>query len=285
MKRILTGLVALLLVLSLVGCATVSTEPDEQAVAYNGGAFTASTYDGYVGSSAREWFGPGDKTYVYPLGQRTFSFNGADGSERGPYDVTTKDSQVVSIAGFVTFTLTSDEKLLRAFHERIGKKYGAYKGGGPDGKGWNQFLLDYVDVTLASAMTDAGLQSDWKMLYAVPAEQTQFEQNVKASLPAQLEGALGGKYITVNAVQIKAPVVAADLQAGLTSVEAAKLAKTAQDEQNTANISKYQTFTDCAEAGVSEDTCTLIYLSDQGKVPFYPLPVGGNVNINPPVSP
>jgi hypothetical protein len=141
-------------------------------------------------------------------------------------------------------------------------------------------------VPLGSAMTDAGLQQDsWKTFFSDPAQQTLFESAVKSGLPQQINDALGGDYIKVISVQIGKPVPPQELLDGLTAVEAAKLAKTAQDEQNKANVSKYQTFTDCAAAGVSEETCTLVYLSDQGKVPFYPLPVGGNVNINPPAAP
>ncbi len=284
MKRITMALVALLLLIPIItGCSQASTEPDEQALHYKGGAFSSSKFDNCIGTSTRNFDGPGDAHYIYPAGQRTFSFTGAKGSESAPLEVTTHDSQQLAVPGFVTFTLTGDCDSLRSFHERIGKKYGAYKDGGRDGQGWNEFLLDYIDVPLQAAMNEASLNFDWQTLYSDSAAQSEFEANVKADLPEQVATALGNKdYITINAVQIGKPLPAQALLDGLTAVEAAKLVKTAQDEKNKANVSKYQTFADCREAGLTEQACMTIYLSDSGKIPFWPIPAGANVNVTPP---
>jgi hypothetical protein len=264
------------------GCSTTSTEPDEVALHYTGGSFSSKNFEKCIDASDRSVDGPGDQHYVYPKGNRTFSFTGKDGSEAGPIAVTTKDGQEVFIPGFVTFTLNTDCKTLREFHEKIGKKYEAYKDG-KDGKGWTEFLNDYVYTPLDSAMNRASLEADgWYALYSDAAVQNEFEEAVKDSLPDEVIKALGGDFITVNAVQISKPSVSDGLKKGLSAKEEARLSNDAQKELNEKSRTQYQTIADCLVTGLSEENCTLIFLSQNGAdIPFLPIPQGGAVNFQP----
>jgi hypothetical protein len=280
-KRLLIALAAVLFVFTASGCSTVSTEPDEVALHYSGGAVSSKKFKDCVGTSDRAWNGPGDQHYRYPAGQRTFSFTGAKGSERGPIAVTTNDGQEVLVPGFVTFTLNTECEALRAFHERIGIKYGAYIGGG----GWESFLNDYIYTPLDSSMNKAALDGEvkgWKKLYADSSTQTEFENLVKDALPEEVSKAIGGDdFITINAVQVSKPNVDDSLKDALRAKEEQKELRDAQEEKNKVAASKYDSFKDCRRAGIGENTCLTIYLADTGKVPFYPIPQGGGLNVQP----
>ena len=285
-KRILIGIFAALTIFSLSACSSVSTEPDEVALHYSGGSFSSKNFKGCVDTSTREYDGPGDKHYTYPAGQRTFSFTGAEGSERTPINVTT-GSQEVLIPGFVTFTLNTDCDTLREFHERVGIKYKAYNGGG----GWDSFLNDYIAVPLSSTLNEAagaietpeGQSADqnWYELYTKAEAQQEFESYVKENLPSEIEATLGSKYITVNAVSISKPDISEELKGSLAAKEKARLDNEAQEERNAVARTKYDSLSDCRAEGLSEDACVTIFLAETGKIPFYPIPQGGNLNVSP----
>lgn len=278
-KKIIAVVVAFLGLSMLTGCSSVSTAADEVALHYKGGPFSSKTFANCVGSASRDIDGPGDKHYVYPRGQRTFSFTGRAGSEIHPIVVTTKDGQNLSVPGFVTFTLKTDCKTLRDFHERVGMKYGAYKGGGPNGRGWNEFLNDYIAVPLTSSMNKASLSTGWYDLYSSSEAQAKFEEYVKDNLPAEVTKALGEDFITINAVQISKPQPSDRLTDALASAEEAKLADKAQKQKNAVARTKYDSMQDCRRSGLSENACLVIYLADSGKIPFYTVPQGSDLNI------
>lgn len=278
-KRIIVGLMALAMIVVMSSCSSVSTEPDEVALHYSGGSFSSKNFEGCIDSSNREFNGPGDTHYTYPANQRTFSFTGKEGSEAGPIAVTTKDGQEVLVPGFVTFTLDTDCKTLREFHENIGMKYKAYK----DGGGWDSFLNDYIYTPLDSAMNKAALEAPgWYPLYSNSEVQGIFEQAVKETLPDEVTKALGEDFITVNAVQISKPTVSDELKSGLSKKEEARLQNEAQKELNQKVRTQYDTIKDCLATGLDRQNCTLIFLSQNGAdIPFLPIPQGGAVNYQP----
>lgn len=286
-KRVLIAVVAIMSVFMMSSCSSVSTEPDEVALHYSGGSFSSKNFKACVDASNREFNGPGDQHYIYPKGQRTFSFTGADGSERGPMAVTT-GSQEVLIPGFVTFTLNTDCETLREFHEKVGKKYGAYK----DGGGWSDFINDYIAVPLSSTLNEAagaikpsnGQSADqnWYSLYTVSETQKQFEAYVKENLPNEIEQTLGAKFITVNSVSISKPDVGEALKKSLSAKEQARLDNEAQRERNAQVRTQYDTIKDCLDTGLDRQSCTLIFLSQNGAdIPFLPVPQGGSINFQP----
>lgn len=276
-KRIIAGVIALFMAVMITGCSTVSTEPDEVALHYSGGSFSSKNFKGCVGTSNRQMDGPGDAHYTYPAGQRTFSFTGAEGSEQGPITVTTNDGQNLSVPGFVTFTLDTSCETLRDFHEKVGMKYGAYK----DGGGWDAFLNDYIAVPLTSAMNKASLDTGWYALYSSSEAQANFEEYVKENLPGEVQKALGDNFLTINAVQISKPMPNEELTRALAQKEQAKIENEAQKERNAVARTKYDSLKDCRQSGLSESACITVYLAEQGDIPFYPVPQGGNLNISP----
>jgi len=289
MNRIIKTLIAGIVVAAMMfmtGCSSVSTEPDEAALHYSGGSFSSKNFKGCIDPSNRSVDGPGDAHYTYPVGQRTYSFTGAEGSERGPINVTT-GSQEVTVPGFLTFTLNTDCETLRKFHEKVGQKYKAYK----DGGGWDDFLFDYVDVPLNAIMNEAAgaidtpegstAEQNWYYLYTNEKAQRQFESYVKENLPAEIESTLGGEFITVNAVSIAKPGISDALKQSLAAKEQARLDNEAQKERNTIAATKYDSLAACRKAGLSEGACITVFLAESGDIPFYPVPQGGNLNISP----
>ncbi len=288
MKRIIQMIVAATLMVGLMlmgtGCSTVSTEPDEAALHYSGGSFSSKNFKDCISPSDRQYDGPGDTHYIYPAGQRTFSFTGAEGSEASPIAVTT-GSQEVLVGGFVTFTLNTDCETLRDFHEKVGMKYKAYK----DGGGWDDFLNDYIAVPLNATLNEAAgaikapegqtADQNWYLLYTKADTQRAFEEYVKANLPTEIEQTLGEDFITVNAVSISKPTVSEALKAKLSAVEEARLDNVAQKERNAQVRTQFDTISDCLKTGLDAENCTLIFLSQSGaEIPFLPIPQGGAVN-------
>lgn len=288
MKRLLVAFLAAFMLLPVfAACSTVSTEPDEVALHYSGGEFSSKKFQNCVPASKRERTGPGETYYVYPKGQRTFSFTGKAGAESKPIAVTT-GSQEVNVGGFVTFTLNTDCKVLRNFHEKVGKKYEAYKDG-KGGKGWNEFLNDYIYVPLNATLNNAAgaiktpegqsAEQNWYLLYTSDSTRKEFEKYVKENLPAEIETTLGAQFITVNAVAISKPTIDDGLKASLAQKEQNRLENEAQKEQNEKVRTQYDTIKDCLATGLDKQSCTLIYLSQNGaNIPFLPVPQGGAVN-------
>lgn len=288
MKRIAIILAGLFLALPIFSaCSTVSTEPDEVALHYSGGEFSSKKFQACVDASSRDRSGPGESYYVYPKGQRTFSFTGKQGAESNPIAVTT-GSQEVLVGGFVTFTLNTDCKALREFHEKVGKKYEAYKDG-KDGKGWREFLNDYIYVPLNATLNNAAgaikvpagasAEQNWYLLYTSDATRKDFEKYVKENLPDEIKSTLGENFITVNAVSISKPDISDGLKASLSKKEQARLENDAQKQQNEKVRTQFDTIRDCLATGLDKQSCTLIYLSQNGgNIPFVPVPQGGSVN-------
>jgi hypothetical protein len=283
-KKILVSAVVVTGVVLMSGCSGVSTEPDEVALHYKGGSASSAKFANCVAASDRNYDGPGDTHYIYPDGQRTFSFTGASGSEQGPVNVTTKDSQTLAVPGFVTFKLNTDCDTLRKFHETVGKKYQAYKDGKEGNQGWNDFLNDYLAVPLTKAMNQAALNTNWEELYSQEAKQTAFEKAVVAALPASVKKALGGDYLTILEVSISKPTPSQGLLDQLAQKEQNRLANLAQEEKNKTQNTKYLGFKQCLAAGISEQTCLTLNLAESGKVTIWPIPAGQGVVVNPPAT-
>lgn len=270
----LKPVLAIAVVVALAGCSSVSTQPDEQALHYKGGSFSSKKFADCVEPSDRQWDGPGDGHFIYPAGQRTFSFTGREGSESSPIVVKTNDSQEMSVPGFVTFELTQDCAKLREFHEQVGSKYKAFsEESGKESGGWRTFLNDYIAVPLNSSMDKAALQTDWRTLYSSADSQAEFEQYVKENLPREVQAAIGDDFLTIKAVSIETPVPSEGLRKGLEAREQAKLDNEAQKERNATARTKYDTFRDCMEV-LGEQSCLILNLAESGDVPFYPIPDG-----------
>ncbi|MFE7462312.1 SPFH domain-containing protein [Nocardiopsis terrae] len=189
-RRTTTGLAAATLALGLTACS-VSVDPDEQALVYNAGAFSSTEFDECVESGNRVYYGPGDKAYVYPGGQRTFAFNSSedDPGEMKAETVVTKDGMEMTVSGVMTFQLNPDCDTLKSFHELIAKKYDAHRS-----EGWDKLIRAYVGEPLRRALDDASTEFDWKDLYTSDEEKAAWEMRVGELFKAYTSEMGGAEY-------------------------------------------------------------------------------------------
>ena len=158
-------------------------EVHQVALAYNDGPFSPRTFDKCVPVSKREVQGPSDVAFTYPANQRTDSFTGGDGSDRGPFTVVSKDGVQLEFPGNLQFLLETECKTLRAFHEKIGNRYEAYFDG-DESRGWESRVLPlYIEQPLQTALAGAASQYNWRELYNNPAVRSKVQQTVTQALP------------------------------------------------------------------------------------------------------
>ena len=286
MKKIAAVLLAVFAMLVSSACSSITTDSDEVGLHYKGGSFSSKKFSNCVDPSNRNWDGPGDAHFYYPQGQRTYSFTGRKGSELKPILAKTSNSVNLKVAGYVTFHLNTDCKTLREFHEKIGRKYGAYSessgafSSGDLPKGWVSMLNDYLATPLNSSIDNAGLKFDWKTLAYDASAQSKFEEEVKENLPKQLNSTIS-KYLVIDSVSIQPPEPPQDLITALEASEKAKAENDAQKQKNATARTKYQSMADCKKE-LSERSCIILKLSEDGNVPFYIIPDGSGLNLGTP---
>lgn len=308
-KRVVSAIVlSAAMVFGLSACSTVNTAPDAVALHYSGGMFESQEFVACVPASTRQVNGPGEHYYYYPVGQRTFSFTGKEsGGESDPIKTNTKDSQQVSVSGFVTFELNvaieededgkMDCKQLREFHERIGYKSKAYFEGNPDfaeinvegdeknrqtgdNQEWRDFLSQYLKTPLDMVMDDNGQKFGWRELFQDQNAQNEFKSGVAEDLPNAVNTALGSsEFFSVLDVVISTPLPDQGLLDALKDTEVAKESNNAQKERNAVAKTKYDSIKECKEAGISETSCLALRALEEDKVPFYILPDGQSIQV------
>lgn len=147
MHRWARALVGVLLIgLVGAGCASVSTDADEVAIAYSGGPIQGTHYkDTFGPGSGLKWLGMNDTSYSYPTTTRNYiiSKNANEGDRAGEDFVraTTYDRIEVDWEVAVFFKLNTAK--MRSFHENVGLKFHAWNGGDcPDADmdGWDCML-------------------------------------------------------------------------------------------------------------------------------------------------
>jgi hypothetical protein len=307
--KIKKALVAIGVALGLVltsGCgALIKTDQQTQALWYEDGDFQAQVFKGCIKSATRERHGLGDTYYRYPIGDRTWSFTGRPGSDAGPITIKTRDSQEMSVVGFMQFTLTDNCEILRTFHERIGLKYGAYF---PDGEsvsdGWISFLNDYIAVPVNTVMDRGGLQHEVRSLYANSevtstscdvaqkaalkcGAQDAFKQYVQANAQGEIDRVLGIKdFLKVKLVAAESPQPSAELLDSFKKVEQGKAEAeatrskaeadgTAQAAKNRLAKQKYQEIRECV-AVLGQEACFRLELQKGPNPPQY-IPDGSDL--------
>lgn len=174
--------------LVLSSCGSASTQPDEAALIYDAGSFSSTSFQECVEPGNRAYYGPGDQSYAYPAGQRTYAFTGDEGAESGALNVTSSDQIQLAATGVLTFTLNTDCDTLRAFHEQIGRKYEAYNVDGATSPGWSEMLDIYLGQPLQRALQVAAQAYPWQGLYSDPQTRTDFENAVRDNLPDYVSG-------------------------------------------------------------------------------------------------
>ncbi len=240
-RRITGAAVMVAAAVVLAACTSVSTAPDQTALHYEGGSFSDKKYakdSGYVPPSTKEWFGPGDTTYLYPTGQRSYDATGGDGSERGPFTSMSKDNVELGTPLSVTFELKTDEQSLKLFHELIGLKYAAYVEDGQTGTsaGWTTMLNFYLGQSLDATVDRILAGYGWQEATKDPTIRKSIEDTIKAELPTLVKSKMGSDFFENWAVQVQRPVptdpkLRENIAAAQTDVAAAESAKAKADAQ------------------------------------------------------
>lgn len=189
-RRTAAAVATAALAFALTACS-VSVDPDEVAVEYNAGAFSSTTFDQCIDSGAREYYGPGDKVYVYPGGQRVFAFHNdeEEPAEMAAETVVSKDGMEMTATGNATFQLNPTCDALQSFHELIGKKYEAYTQ-----EGWNEMLVQYFGQPLRRALDDATTEFDGMELYTQDEAKAEWEDRVGVLFKEYVQEMGGGEY-------------------------------------------------------------------------------------------
>lgn len=212
-NRLALIVLAAITALTLTGCSSVSTQPDQIALHYAGGSFSSTKFAACVDPSVREMNGPGDTYYVYPTSNRTYDASAAKAAEGGPISVVSSDNAELTVPASVVFTLKTDCETLRKFHEQIGNRYRAYWGGSefedsnedsiPDG--WVTMLNFYVGKALDSVLDRQAQAYTWRALWNDPAAKTALEKSVGESLSAVVDAQMGGHYLDIAKVTVQKP--------------------------------------------------------------------------------
>lgn len=277
------ALILLAGVVLLAGCSTISTRPDEAGLHYSGGTGSDIEFKDCIGPGKKEYFGPGDNNYKYPLGDRTYEFKDAEGAERGPISVTDEAGNELLFQGVLSFRLNTDCETLRKFHDAIGLKYGASADGVEQ---WGELLDVYLGSTLESAMNDSGNSYTWQNLYADAAKRAEFVEDVKKNLPDYVEGLAKGAYFEDFTLTVQRPsldqrlkdqiadqaeaqerVNTAGREAEALGAEQAQIEKLVQIFGGWEGYIAYRNQIACENGG----TC----------IPFVPIPSGSGINITP----
>jgi regulator of protease activity HflC (stomatin/prohibitin superfamily) len=294
LKRLIVTTAAIATVVAGAGCSESLTDFQQQAIRYSGGTTQAEIFKNCQKDAKREWGDPGDVIYYYPSGQRTFTFTDDEKAARetGPLLVSTKDKQEMTVKGFITFQLTNDCKKLQGFHELIGKRLQAdFEEGKFEDPGWSAFLAQYMTVPVNSIADSIGLQYNWGELYSDASIQVKFEQGMKDKLAGAINDKIGEGVITINAVDIQRPEPSQKLRDALQQAEQAKADgnarsakveadKKVQEQETQLAVEKAKTAAQCQKAYTREQ-CLILELAADGKIPFYPIPSGGSVIVQP----
>lgn len=294
-KRSVSIAAAVMVLLAvLTGCSIGNTAPDQVALHYSAGPWDSRQFVDCTPSGTRNIDDVNDDHFYYPSGQRDFTFGGQQGADSSPLTSTTSDTQSITVAGTVKFTLnTSCEKFkdpsgkewpggrLQMFHELVANKYSAAptEDGSPMNAGWNDLLRNYIGASVDRATDNEALKYKLLDLYSSPDAKAKWEADVLKQVPDVLRLLTGGvDLFTVNAVVLQKPDIAPELQQGLTAKQAAQLRSEAVkvDQDAAANfpggIAAYQSY---------QQQQAINDAIKSGKVQILPVPSGVGVNITP----
>lgn len=303
-KRVTVAVLAFCAVLALAGCgALAQTTPDEVSLRYTGNDITyeAEKFVKCYGPSESERGGLGDHVYTYPAGQRTYEFAtliGPDGkpfqkpgTESSAIQVTALGSIPLLVSGTVTFTpnfTNADGSMncpvLQLFHEKIGRKYGAFLRGEDDSttevvegaEGWSQMLATYVGNPVERALDDATLGYDAFALSTDPTTKASWEAAAVRGIPEIMKKQSGGEFFRIDSVVLQAP------QLPQTMVDGQVAKETARQQADAAAIAS-------SAAGACDAACQQYQLNqaltkaiNDGRVQVWPVPAGANVQLPAP---
>lgn len=237
---------AAIVLVAITGCSTVKTDPDQTALHYDAGTWSATKYKNVVGASQYKRYGPGDKYFLYPVGQHSYDATGGPQSEHLPFTSSSKDSVELATPLSVTFELvTNDSATLRNFHELIGLKYQAYYEQDSSGDtkppqdikdpsgvsaGWHHMLDFYMGQSIDNTVDRVLAGYAWRDAYGSADARNAIQAAVLNELPRAVATKMQGTYFTSWAVQVQRPVptnpallkAIADNQTQIAAAQAAK---------------------------------------------------------------
>lgn len=257
------GVIAVLLLASLIFIrpTTVSTGPDQVALHYTDGAFSARRFQDCVGSSSRAWDGPGDKHYSYPKSQRNYVFG--EGGDRAPVIFVSKDGIEMSVDGVAAFLLNTDCETLQKFHDLIGNRYAAYMDStdGNGSAGWLTMLSVYISRPLETAIDRASQKYTYTELYTDPAVKAQWEADVLAQMPDLVGRQIDGEeeFFTDFAITLQKPVPPEAVKAALVGQQESVAKAKAKEAEAQAQVK-------AAEAQVAVEKAEAAKIAERIKV-------------------
>jgi len=200
---------AILLGVTLTGCATASTPPDLIALHYSGGIGSAKKFQGCLDPSSRSGFDPGDKYIGYPTRQVSYDATGGSGAESAAFTVVSKDNAELRVPVTVTFNLITTCDTLRKFHETLGARFAA--GFDPSGTsadapdGWRNLLNYVIGKPLDTTLDRVAQNYTWRQVWNDPQVKAALEKEVNANIDDLVARQAGGEFFENFNVLIMKP--------------------------------------------------------------------------------
>jgi hypothetical protein len=238
-KAVAGGILA---ALALAGCSAPSTQADEVFVHKGSGISEGHEDKGCVPAATRQinWgTGMGDDYYAYPQNQRVFDFRGVNGSDRGPFEVVSKDGQTLTIPGTLSFVLNTDCKVLQRFHDLIGNRYRAYMEDNQTGDGWTKVLNLYMAPPLDASLDRLAKQYTWNELRSDPSIKDKINADVNETIARLINQQMEGQedFFQGYSVLVTQPIAPESLVASVRSQEEAIAAAKASEAKAKADAS------------------------------------------------
>lgn len=240
-----------------------------------------------------------DSEYRYPVNSRDFQFINADGAERAPISVISKDGIQMTVAGAVYFTLNDNCDVLRKFHEQVGTTMGAQEGK-TDGNGalsdenWKKMLVKYIGVPTENALDRVTLNYTSTELIGDPTKKNEWQAAAAKQIEESIKQVTGGEpyfckpnyqpnkgddcgdfSIQLNQAQPPDQIVAANADKVAAATRAASQQAQAQTQADLIKLYGVQGYLQLQQLQLLRDAM------NKGNIPFLPLPNGGIVNYTP----
>jgi hypothetical protein len=282
------------------------TEADQVGIRYEGGALfqQAPTWKECQGRTQQHYGDAGDGTYVYFAGQRTakFSDNPADRPDFPALRVSAPSpggGQPIEmiVPATVFFTPNFDDcNTLRQFHERIGRKYEAWSGGGgradDPAAGWKAMMGVYIKDPTDLAADRSALGYDWVRLSSNEADKQAWEKAIAAAIqgtpadpaqgkPAQMgliEQIAGAGIFKIDNVIVQRPDLPQNIKDAISNSEAERQRAVTAEQFKAAAASfpggatAYQEFQ--RQAAINKAI-------ESGQVKIIPVPQGSPIIVQP----
>lgn len=168
--------------------ATDKTDRDVIGVNYGGGPFEGREFQRILEpGSPLTFVGWLDKTYKYPVTQRSFIISATEGDLLATLDAASKDRVKVEFEVATYFKLNTDK--IQKFHEVLGLKYGAWTD-----QGWRDLLQESFQQQIEFALQREARRWDVIDLYASEEALITIQRNIGISLKSNVEDVLGDEY-------------------------------------------------------------------------------------------